>query len=359
MSPKWYCVNCGFQSELWSNYYWKCPRCGKPLSIKYDIQFNPKGAGLKRYESLLPFTPDKTRGEGQTPIVIDENGRHTLVFKLEYLNPSGSFKDRGSALALYYGYKMGYKEVVEDTSGNTGISVTLYAKLYGMKPYIFMPKKSPSGKKLLVKLLGGEVVEAKDRSDASQKVLNYIDKRFYVAHTWSYFYVLGASTISYEVYERHGIPDYVISPIGSGGILLGLIRGFETLYELGVVNKIPGFIGVQGYSVQPVFKNMYGYEKEGESSDLADGIMVVNPPRLHEILEYLRKYKGEIVLVGNTEIKSALKELYEQGFIVEPTSATVWAAYKKIRDNLSKGSVLLPLTGSGLKMLDLLRNIIK
>lgn len=358
MHPLWYCKYCGFQEDLWKKYYWKCPRCSKPLDIEYEIYFDTRGFGLKRYSTLLPFIPEKSLGESQTPIVVDDDGRNTLVFKLEYLNPSGSFKDRGTALALYYSYKMGYHEIVEDTSGNTGISITLYAKLYGLKPYIIMPLKSPSGKKLLIKLLGAKIIEALNRREASEKVLKYIDNRFYVAHTWSYFYILGAMTIAYEVYEEYNVPDYIISPIGSGGLFLGLIKGFETLYRLKIIDRVPGIIGVQGYSVQPVYRELYGKSTSGESSELADGIMVENPPRLNEIVEYMVKFKGKIILIGNSEIKEALKELYEKGFIVEPTSATIWAAYKKMRNNFKKQTILLPLTGTGLKMLNEIRDIL-
>ena len=350
MVLEWFCRYCGFRDKLFSKYYWKCPRCGKPLEIVFNKSFNPRGRGLARYSSMLPFTPEKTRGEGNTPLIVEENGSHKLLFKLEYFNPSGSFKDRGSALSIYYAYKMKYKDVVEDTSGNTGISVTLYSKLYGLEPHIIMPVNAPLGKKVLIESLGGRVIEARDRSEAAKLVLNYVNNKYYVAHTWSYFYILGASTISYEVYEEYGVPDYVIVPIGSGGLFLGLVKGFENLRDLNLIDKIPVFIGVQGYSVQPVYKLFKGSEVKGEDSSLADGIMVAEPPRLEEIVEVLRRYRGEVVLVGNSEIAKALEKLYDKGYIVEPTSATPYAAYMKIRDKLGKGSVLIPLTGSGLKM---------
>jgi len=355
LEPIWKCRYCGFESDLWSKYYWCCPRCSKPLDIIYKRKFEPETRvrGLRRYSSLLPFVPEKSLGEGNTPLINYRDGGREILFKLEYLNPSGSFKDRGSSLAIYYGFKMGYRGIVEDTSGNTGLSVTLYSSFYGLKSIIYMPRNAPLGKKVLIKALGGEIVEASSRYEASRIVLENIRDRFYVAHTWSYFYILGASTIAYEVYEEYGVPDLVIAPVGSGGLFLGLIRGFKNLYDLGVTRKIPRFIAVQGVSVHPLFKRMKGYSLEGDSS-LADGIMVSNPPRLEEIYEELVSVKGDVVLVDNKDIINAMKDLYERGFIVEPTSATVWAGYKKIRrENLGE-SVLMPLTGSGLKTIDLI-----
>jgi len=308
---------------------------------------------------MLPYTPERTRGEGSTPLVAEGSDRHLLLYKLEFLNPSGSFKDRGTALALYYAYKMGYSEVIEDTSGNTGISVTLYARLYDLKPYIVMPSNAPLGKKALVKSLGGIIIEAIDREDASLQVLKHVGDKYYVAHTWSYFYILGATTIAYEVFEEHGVPDYIIVPIGSGGLFLGLAKGFSYMLELGIIDDLPVLVGVQGYSVQPVYRAWRGCEEAGGDSSLADGIMVVNPPRLAEIVEYLKKTRGKVVLVDNNEVIQALKKLYSKGFIVEPTSATAYAAYLKIKDELDKGTVLIPLTGSWLKMLDTVSKLLE
>lgn len=353
MDPKWSCV-CGFSEDLWSNYYWRCPRCGKPLNIAFEKTFEPRGRGLSRYSSMLPFKPVKTMGEGSTPTLQYEDGVNKVLFKLEYLNPSGSFKDRGSALSISYAFSMGYRTVVEDTSGNTGISVSMYSALYGLKARIFMPKTAPRGKKILVRALGADVVETENREEAMYAVLKQIGSSFYVAHTWSFLYVLGASTISYEVYEECGTPDLVIAPIGSGGLFLGLNYGFKNLFDLGLAKETPRFIAVQGCSVQPVYERIYGYSRCGESL-LADGVMVTKPPRLEEMVETITKGGHEIHLANDGEIMEALHELLQLGFIVEPTTAILWAAYRRIKERYRGKTVLIPLTGSGLKTIDELR----
>jgi threonine synthase len=346
----WYCPRCGFEEDFFKKYYWRCPRCGSPLEVRYMFNYETSGGrGLRRYASTLPLVPEKSRGEGSTPLVTEYIDGREILFKLEYLNPSGSFKDRGTSLAIYYAYKMGYRSIVEDTSGNTGISVALYSRLYNLSAKIIMPRTAPEGKKRIVKLLGAEVIETPTRSDAAQEVLRYIEGSYYVAHTWNPLYILGASTIAYEVFEEYGAPEAFIAPIGSGGLFLGLVRGFENLLRHGLIKRMPKIIGVQGYSTQPVYRALRGSEAVGEESTLADGIMVQNPPRLNEIVEVLKRYGGEVILVGNSEIREALNELVNLGFIVEPTSATVWAGYKKIREVLDAKSILLPLTGSGLK----------
>ncbi len=347
------CPKCGFKT---TSYYWQCPKCGSPLNISFEKNWRPRGKGLKRYTSMLPIRPRKTLGEGGTPLVVRKIRGVRVFFKLEYLNPTGSFKDRGASLSITYARLKGYRRVVEDTSGNTGIAVTAYSKLYGIKPVIVMPEYAPKGKKQLVRALGGEIIETPTRGDAARKVLELVDEEtFYVAHTWSPFFIIGASTIAYEAFEQGFHGRTVIAPIGSGGLFLGLYYGFKDLVDQGLIDKPPFFVGVEGVSVTPIYNRLYGKPVVKGESTLADGVMVPNPPRTNEIVEVLRKNNGRIVLVDNNEILKALKGLYRLGFIVEPTSTLPYIALLKLIEEhvIDKGDeVLIPLTGSGLKTLD-------
>jgi len=115
-------------------------------------------------------------------------------------------------------------------------------------------------------------------------------------------------------------------------------------------NELPS--AERRYSAQPVYTAMYGRVAEGEPSTLADGIMVTSPPRLDEVVRAIKNTGGGVVLVSNSEIAKAYETLWKWGFMVEPTSATVYAAYEKIFRNMKEGSkILLILTGSGLKTL--------
>lgn len=347
------CPRCGFKT---TEYHWRCPKCGSPLNILYRKVWQPRGKGLLRYSSMLPFKPKKTLGEGSTPLIVRRIKGVRVFFKLEYLNPTGSFKDRGALLSLSYARLKGFRRVVEDTSGNTGIAVTAYSKLHGMRPLIVMPKYAPRGKKLLIKALGGEIVETPTRGDAASKVLELVDKdTFYVAHTWSPFFIIGASTIAYEAFEQGFRGGVVIAPIGSGGLFLGLYYGLKDLAEWGMIREHLSFIGVEGESVTPIYEELYGKPGIIGDSSLADGVMVPNPPRAKEIADILRKHNGRIVLVNNNDILRALKELYRLGFVVEPTSTLPYIALLKMLEEkiIDKGeNVLIPLTGSGLKTLD-------
>mgnify|MGYP001772852319 CR=1 FL=1 len=236
----WICETCGFRSNIFDGYYWRCPICGSTLDVFYEPVYELGGKGLDRFRGLLPLTPDRYRGEGETKLVEEIVDGARLLFKLEYMNPSGSFKDRGSALAVYYAYRMGFRSVVEDSSGNAGISVALYSSIYGLRSTIVVPKSISQSKKNLIRLLGGEIIEVETRSDAAIYAAKLSSTGFYVAHTWSPLYIYGSATIAFEVYEEAGEPDAIIVPAGSGGLLLGIIKGFEILKKLGKVKRSPG-----------------------------------------------------------------------------------------------------------------------
>ena len=359
--PVLYCVYCGFKGER-EKYYWKCPACGSPLEFEYEGYWNPSGIGLSRYSTCLPIPPSKSLGEGNTPLVEVEYKGVKVKFKLEYLNPSGSFKDRGTLLALELASRLGYRRVVEDTSGNTGISIAMYSRVYGLKATIVMPRYAPRGKKVLVKALGANVIETPSRGDAAIKVLGLLGEDvYYVAHTWSPLYIEGAKTIAYESHEQGFNGNIVIAPVGSGGLFLGLYRGFKELRAWGLVKEVPRFIAVEGVSVTPLYSKLYGEVKVKGDSSLADGIMVPSPPRLNELVNAVKETKGLVVLVDNNDIVKAMKELYEYGFIVEPTSATPYACLKKLIEGgiVKKGDeVLIPLTGSGLKTIDIIEKYV-
>jgi threonine synthase len=358
VEAEWFCPRCGWRAGLREGYWWRCPRCGAPLTFRYARRWEPRRRvwGVARYTAMLPLEPKVSLGEGGTSLVERRVEGVSVLFKLEFLNPTGSFKDRGTSLAISYASMMGFGRVVEDTSGNTGVSVAAYASAAGLKARIFMPVGAPEGKKTLVRLYGGEIVEAPTRGDAARAVLSEAGEPgvFYVAHTWSPFYIEGAKTIAFEAYEQAGIPDAVVAPVGSGGLLLGLYRGFLELREQGLTESVPKLVAVQGYSNPPLYRAFYGREPgAGRDSSLADGIMVPNPPRLGEVVEAVRSTGGCVVLVDNTGIIRGLKLLASMGFIVEPTSAAALAGLVEAKRQGCIGAgdrVLVPLTGSGLKM---------
>ena len=168
----------------------------------------------------------------------------------------------------------------------------------------------------------------------------------------------GLKTIAFEYVEQCSIaPDVVIVPVGSGGLLLGVYKGFKEMRSLGFTDADPRFIAVQTVGYTSIYDTIHEPYSNGTPSEtpLADGIAVPSPPRLLQIVEAIKESRGEVIVVNDEQVFEAFRELARKGLFVEPTSATVLAALKQaIKAGLiSKGDVVYaPLTGSGLKAVD-------
>jgi len=308
-----FCPRCGWESGG-EEYYPRCPRCGSPLEIR----------------GHLPRLP-RTLGEGGTPLVR----RGQIWYKLEYLNPTGSFKDRGTALSIALASRLGYKCVVEDTSGNTGISVAAYAAASGIRATIHSPTTIARGKAAIIKRLGAKLVLHKTREEAAAAAQRDSSRCFYVAHAYSPIFLEGISSIAGELKDV-ATRTKVLVPVSSGTLLLGLARG---LRRLGVNSHIIAVQAVEAASLEssiPVLAR-----GSGKTSKLADALVLRNPPRLGEMA---RTARG-VVITSDPDIREAWVRLNRSGFIVEPSSATVEAA----RSMLGLSRAVLILTGSGLK----------
>ena len=314
--PSWrlVCPKCGWEGAS-EEYYHKCPRCGSPLRVAGSI----------------PRPPRPILGEGSTPYVTIGG----VGYKLEYLNPTGSFKDRGSSLSVWLADRLGYKCVVEDSSGNTGVSVAAYAARLGLKARIHVPASASSGKIGLLHLLGAEVVLHGSRLEAAHAAESEAGDCFYVAHSYSPIFVEGISSLAGELLEA-GARGPVIVPASSGTLLLGLAWGFERAgagIDLIAVQS-PEAASLRGRT--PLLASV-----GGGSGRLLDALVLANPPRLDEMAA---KARG-LVIIGDEAALEALRKLARMGFIVEPSSATVYAALEA----LGLREATLVLTGSGLK----------
>jgi threonine synthase len=314
--------------------------------------------GLWKFRKVLPFQEDPVSlGEGGTPLLGSNANGSGPFFKLEYLSPTGSFKDRGAAVSLTRAKAIGAGRVVEDSTGNAGIAASSYSARAGLKARIYVPRDAPMAKKVLIGACGAEVVETTDRREASARAVAELrEGDLYIGHTWDPFYIEGMKTVAFEVFEYNF--DTVIVPVASGTLLVGIFKGFSELMEMGIIRTMPMICGVQGEGCAPVYEALHGKLTGERNSSLADGLRIEDPPRKAEILDVLRRTGGDVFTVSDGEIASSLKELYAMGIIAEPTSATVHAAYVKNRRELP-GKVLLPLTGSGMKTVDRLGQIFK
>lgn len=315
----------------------------------------------------LPLTHSEdlvTLGEGNTPIVtmsrISEMVGVETIAKLEYMNPTGSFKDRGSAIMISALSRFNIKEIVEDSSGNAGASISAYGAKAGIKTHIFTPSTTPLPKLNQIKIYGAVNHSISGtRDETTESALRYASETGmpYASHNLSPYFIEGTKSFAYEVYEQFGqaIPTDIIIPVGNGSLYLGMWKGFKELVDNGALTSIPRLHCVQAKAVMPIAMAMENkiWDAGNATPTRAGGIAVSSPPRLNQVIEVLTMSGGSVSTVEEDEIGAAQIQLSrEEGIFGEPTSAAAFAGLQKLREKevIKEGSkVLIPITGFGLK----------
>ncbi len=357
------CSVCGRSSDNLLDF--KCVSCGQPLNVQLDLDFKTSNVRshvytVWRYTNFFPYVKETeiiTLGEGWTPLVkISEN----VYFKLENLNPTGSFKDRGSTVLISALQKHlrkigGY--ISEDSSGNAGASLAAYGARANLKTKIHVPD-SVSGPKLnQIQFYRAEVVKvAGSRAAVAEEAQKTEKNKHYVGHILHPLFRDGMRSLAYEIAERFDwqIPQRVYLPVSAGTLLLGLIEGFKHLVKSSVMVSMPKVVACQTRQVSPLYHKFKGlaYMPPKIVTSIADALVSVNPPLLELMVEQLKEAKGDAVLVEENEILNAFKKLAAKGFFVEPSSAVAYAAYKKQlkeKEIRNEDKAVIVLTGSGLK----------
>jgi len=298
-------------------------------------------------------------GEGWTPLVPGHWGGSPVHYKLEFMMPTGSFKDRVMTVMVSYLRGRGVTRVLEDSSGNAGASLSAYAAAAGLACRILVPETASYPKIAQIAACGADVVTIKgSRQDVAEAAQRQSVELFYASHNWQPFFVEGIKTLAYELWEqlRFHAPDNLVVPLGYGSNVLGAERGFGELTRQGEIGKGPRLFGVQAANCAPY---RAAFVAGGDrlvatpiSPTVAEGIATPKPTRVAEVLRAVRESGGAVVAVSEAEIVDALRDLARRGLYVEPTSATAAAGLTRL---LAEGVIrpdettVLVLTGSGLK----------
>ena len=352
-----------------------CPECGSTLNIRYDFEKMARevkreeltGTGMDRYRGLLPLNNSPVSlGEGETPLIHSESiGKKLtgeLYFKLDFMNPTGSFKDRGSVMTVSKACEWGVNSVADDSSGNAGASLAGYSARAGLDCTIYVPA-STSGEKLVqIKSYGAELEEVPGpRERATERIQEDTSgtETYYSSHNLSPYFTEGMKTIAHEVSEwfEWNSPDHVVVPVGGGALLVGMYYGFRELERLGWIDSVPKIHAVQTKSCNPVvkaFSNSWDQTRPVEvSPTIAEGVHISNPDRGRGILNAIRNTGGQAVEVSEKAVKRSLEELArKEGIFAEPTSAVPVAALDVLNnlETFESGEIIMiPITGSGLK----------
>lgn len=327
----------------------------KAEQIAKDVRSLWRYAAAIRVDATHPIT----LGEGWTPLIASQWAGHHTQFKLEYVAPSGSFKDRGTSVLFTYLRNVGVTSVLEDSSGNAGASMATYAAAGNMKCRILVPAAAPRAKVAQIAAMGADVqLVDGSRQDVATEALRQAEQIFYASHNWQPFFLEGTKTLAFELWEQLGFsaPDAVVVPVGYGSNVLGLSIGFNELLHAGVIKKMPRIYAVQAENCAAFHTawraGVDHWVKFEPKPTVADGIASFQPVRMKEVLNAVRESGGEVLAVSEAEIATALGELARRGFFVEPTSATAGAALTQLHAQGRIGAqerVVMVLTGSGLK----------
>ncbi len=346
---------------------WRCP-CGGLFDLADRPPFDPASIdatrpGLWRYRALLPLDPawqPVTLGEGDTPLLQADWQGQTLLFKLESLQPTGSFKDRGFALLTTALRGLGIRRVVEDSSGNAGASLAAYAARAGIACEICVPDTAAGPKLIQMAAHGAEVIQIKGKREyaALAAWAAAAHGAYYASHVYNPFFLAGIETLAYELWEQmgHSAPAALVLPAGNGTLFLGIYNGFCRLLQAGLIPRLPRFFAVQAAACPPIYDAFCSGAEEvkpvNPAPTIACGIAVGQPARGHQVLAAVRATAGRVVQVTDEEVLRAHSRLARQGFYVEETSAAAVAALNGLQEALpqpNEGPVVVPLTGHGLK----------
>ena len=359
------CPACNKES-VFSPCAYRC-ECGSAwlpqLKDDFDIrQINPDEYCIARYACILgenQFDWSVSLGGGWSPLVKDALEHGKVIYKLEYVSPTGSFKDRGTELEMAFLKAAGVRQVVEDSSGNAGASMAAYAAKSDIRADIYVPDSAPRAKLDQIAVFGACLHRIPGpRFEATKAVLEAVSVgAVYASHAYNPVYLLGQQTFAWEIWEQmaENIPDAVVMPVGQGGLFLGAYLGFDFLHKSGVIDRFPKLFAVQPERLAPVchaftqgLDDIPRVKSSGKS--IADGVAIPEPVRGSLIIEALRESDGAAIRVSEHAIKSAYFALAEKGLFVEPTAAAAEAALPVVKEMLGENStILVALTGSGIK----------
>ena len=368
---EYFCTGCGkYFDEISDSFV--CPACGSTVRVSFKKLHNPAPKDIV-FEDFLNITnplenpsTQISMGEGNTPFIelpfISEDLQiRRLTAKLEYQNPTGSFKDRGSSMLVSYLKENGHTSIIEDSSGNAGASIAAYAAKAGIHSIVFVPSTTSRIKTRQLELYGAEVRLTDGPRDNSAIAAVEESKKgdsFYASHNLNPFFMEGTKSFAHEIYKyfNNELPDQLLLPVGNGSFFIGIWKGFEELaWAYPNTFKKPLLNSVQSTTIQPITSsiNNSSWIPDTSKATVASGIAVFNPPRKHEIEQITSVNQGQSVAIEDSEMERWQQILgSKEGIYCEVTSASPFAALEYlVKNNMVDRDqhFLIPITGSGLK----------
>ncbi len=375
------CRECGKTSDLGPHY--ACEDCFGPLEVAYDyppltradIESGPKN--MWRYASLLPVPADiaqrRTTKPGYTQLIQADNlagalGMRRLWVKDDSGNPTHSFKDRVTAVALAAATEMGFTVLACPSTGNLANAVAAAAARVGIRSVVLVPANLELQKIIATAVYGGTFVTVDGTYDDVNRLATELagehDDWAFVNVNVRPYYAEGSKTLAFEIAEQLGwrLPDQIVVPIASGAQLVKIDKGFHELVSLGLVDEsVWKVYGAQATGCSPVsaaYAAGHDVVRPVKPSTIAKSLAIGNPADGPHVLDAVRRTDGAVADVSDDEIVDSIRLLATTEGIFGETSVGVTLGV--LRKLLTTGQLdpaaetVIINSGDGLKTLDAL-----
>ena len=350
-----------------------CPTCHEPLLYtdsrekkKFHLSYEHS---LQIFSDFLPLSSvniDLSLGEGNTPLIrlrnVEKKSKLPPIFaKNETVNPTHSFKDRGTAVAIQKARSFGFKRIGTVSTGNMAASTAAYGSRAGLKTFVLVKEETASEKLIAAGIYNPVLIKVQgDYGELFRtSILLGKENNIHFMNSVDPFRIEGYKATGFEIFLQFNqvIPDFILTPASSGGHLIGIMRAFRDLKQHGFIKKYPNFVGVQAEGCSPIasaFKRKkVNVQRIRKAKTIAQAISNPDPPAGNLLLRMIRNMGGTILSVPDEKILEAQRVLAEfEGLFVQPASATTLAgllAFKEQKNLKNDSTVVLILTGSGLK----------
>jgi len=363
---------------------------GAPWLVRYDLDGRDGEAwrrslanrdwSLWRYRELLPITGEPRTGlySGFTPLVRADRlaarlGVRELYVKDDSVNhPSCSYKDRVVSVAATRAVELGFSVFACASTGNLAGSVAAHAARLGLTCFVFIPDDLEPGKVAGASVYGPRVVAVRGNYDDVNRLCTQVADK----HGWGFaninlraYYAEGAKTYGFEIAEQLGwrLPRHVVSPVAGGTLLPRILKGFDELRQVGLVEgELPAIYAAQAAGCAPVVKALDAgleFPEPVKPNTIAKSIAIGNPADGFQVLRSVRSTGGAGAMVEDGDVIEGIRLLAEtEGIFTEPAGGVTVAATRQLieRGVLPRDeSIVICITGNGYKTTEVVNGLVQ
>jgi threonine synthase len=344
------CITCNHvNDERKTSTY--CTECGSVLTVDYK---EPRTEIQYPINDIIP-DPLKTGFTSLKKLErLSEMYGADIHAKLEFENPTGCFKDRGSYIEVLKAKELGADAICLASTGNMAASVAAYARYFQIPCFVFVPEKTPEVKLAQSTIYDATIIKIKGDFKQCELLCREFAKsgNYYLAGDYV-FRQEGQKSFSYELFKQGPIDyDYIFVPVGAGTNFAAIFKGLKELKAAGQIDKIPAFVAVQPEQSSPVVQGIFKKEKivAEQVHTMADAVAVGDPFDFYKVLEGIKETNGLAFTASENELLESLKEMaVNEGIFTEPACAIPLAAFRNNQDTFRGKKCLFVLTGTGLK----------